>query len=102
MFTPDVVLLHNNMRSHTNAAACPLALLDPFSWELFDRIPYSSDLTPSDYHLFFYLKNWLGSQCFNNNELMDGVKKRLSSQVVDFFDTGIKTYSPIQVLQFRR
>jgi hypothetical protein len=24
----------------------------------------------SDYHLFTYLKNWLGSQCLNNNELM--------------------------------
>jgi hypothetical protein len=35
----------------------------------------ASDLVPSDYSPFIYLKNWLGSQSFNNNEeLMEGVK----------------------------
>jgi hypothetical protein len=38
----------------------------------------------------------LGSQRFNNNEeFMEGVKTWLSSQAADFFDTGIKTYSPV-------
>jgi hypothetical protein len=47
----------------------------PFNWELFDRPPYSPDLALSDHHLFTYLKNWLGAQCFSNNEeLMEGVK----------------------------
>jgi hypothetical protein len=33
----------------------------------------------------------LGSQHFNNNEeLMEGVKTWLSSQVTDFFDTSIQ------------
>jgi hypothetical protein len=66
---------------------------------------YSPDLAPSDYHLFTYLKNWLGSQLFNNNEeLMEGVKMWLSSMAADFFNTGIqKTFSPIrQVPQFKR
>jgi hypothetical protein len=37
------------------------------------------------------MKKWSGSQSFNNNEeLMDGVKTWLSSQVADFFDTGIQ------------
>jgi hypothetical protein len=45
----------------------------------------------SNYHLLTYLKNWLRSQCFNNNEEMDAVKTLLSSQVADFFDTGIQT-----------
>jgi hypothetical protein len=35
---------------------------------LFDHPPYNPDLTPSDYHLFTYLKNWLWSQSFDNNE----------------------------------
>jgi hypothetical protein len=62
---------------------------------LFDRPPYSSDLAPSNYHLFTYLKNWLGSQCFNNNkEQMEGVKTWLSSQAADFFDTGIQKLIP--------
>jgi hypothetical protein len=52
--------------------------------------PYSPDLDPSDYHLFTYLKNWLGSQSLNNNvELVEG-----SSQAADFFDTGIQKLIP--------
>jgi hypothetical protein len=63
------VLLHDNACLYTDA--CTRALLEHFSWELFD-------------HLFTHLKNWLRSQCFRNNEkLMEGVKTWLSSQVVD-------------------
>jgi hypothetical protein len=66
-------------------------LLEHFNWELFDNPPYSPDLSPSGYHLFTYLKNWLGLQSFNNNEeLMEGVKMWLSLQAADFFDTGIQ------------
>jgi histone-lysine N-methyltransferase SETMAR len=68
----SVVLLHDNVCPHT--AAHTLALLKHFNWELFDHSPYSPDLTPSDYYLFIYLKNCLGSQHFDNNELMESVK----------------------------
>jgi hypothetical protein len=67
------------------------SLLEHFNWALFDHLPYSPDLPRNDYHLLTYLKNWLGSQRFNNNEeLMEGVKTWLSSQAADFFDTGIQ------------
>jgi histone-lysine N-methyltransferase SETMAR len=74
MLTSGVVLLHDNARPHT--AARTRALLEHFNWEFFDHPPYSSDLAPSDYNLFTrtYLKNWLRSQRFDNNELMEGVK----------------------------
>jgi hypothetical protein len=64
---------------------------------LFDHPPYSPDLAPSDYHLFTctYLKNWLGSQHFCNNEkMMEGVKTWLSSQAADFSDAGIQKIIP--------
>jgi histone-lysine N-methyltransferase SETMAR len=64
MLTFNEALLHDNAWPHT-AAHTP-ALLEHFNWELFDHPPYSPDLTPSDYHLFTYLKKWLRSQCFNN------------------------------------
>jgi hypothetical protein len=55
---------------------------------LFYHPPYSPDLAPRNYHLFTYLKDWLGSQRFNNNEeLTEGVKTWLRSQAADFFDT---------------
>jgi hypothetical protein len=62
-----------------------------FSWELFDHPSYSLDLSPSTYHLFTDLKNWLRSQCFNNNGVMGG---GLTSQAVDFLDTGIQKLTP--------
>jgi transposase len=71
------------------------SLLEHFNWELFDHPPYSPDFAPSDYHLFTHLKYWLRSQCFNNKEeLMEGVKTWLSSQVADFFDISIKKLIP--------
>jgi histone-lysine N-methyltransferase SETMAR len=72
MLTSGLVFRQDNVHLHT--AACSQALLEHFIWELFDHPPYGPDLTPNDYHLFTYLKNWLGSQRFNNNEeLMGGV-----------------------------
>jgi hypothetical protein len=89
MLTSAVVLLHDSARLHT--AACSQALLEHFIWELFDCPSYNPDLAPRDYCLLTYLKNWLGSQRFNNNdEFMDGVKIWLSSQAADFFDTGLQ------------
>jgi hypothetical protein len=66
-----------------------------FNWELFDHPPYSPDLALSYYYLFIYLKNWLGSQCFNKNELMEGVKMWLTPWAADFFDTGIQKLIPL-------
>jgi histone-lysine N-methyltransferase SETMAR len=87
------VLLHDNAHLHT--AACTQALLKHSNWELFDNPPYSPDLAPSDYYLFTYLKKWLQSQCFNNNEMLrESVKTWLSLQALDFFDTGIQKLIP--------
>jgi histone-lysine N-methyltransferase SETMAR len=66
MLISGVVLFHDSARPHT--AADTRAPLEHFNWELFDHFSYSPDLAPSDCHLFTYLKNWLRSQRFNNNE----------------------------------
>jgi transposase len=67
------------------------AVLEHFNWELFDHPPYRPDLAPSEYHLFTYLKNWLRSQRFiNNEELMEGVTTWLG-----FFDTSTKNLFPV-------
>jgi hypothetical protein len=91
MLTHGVVLLCDNARSHT--AARTRALLEYLNWELFD-CPYSHDLATSDYHLFTYLTNWLGSQRFNNNELMEGVKTCVSSQAADLLVTDRQELIP--------
>jgi transposase len=95
MLTPGIVLLHDNACPHTRTAARTRALLEHFNWELFDHTPYSLDLAPRDYHLFTYLKNWLRSQLFKNNEeLMECVQTCLSLQSADFFDTGLIKHIP--------
>jgi histone-lysine N-methyltransferase SETMAR len=55
MLTYGIVLFHDNAWSHTTD--CNWILLEHFNRELFNHPPYSPDLTPSDYHLFAYLKN---------------------------------------------
>jgi transposase len=93
MLTSSVVLLHDNACPHT--AARTRTLVEHFNWELFDHPLYSPDLSLRDYHLFTYLKNWLGSQHFNHiEELMEGVKTWLSSMVAHFIDTGIQNLIP--------
>jgi transposase len=83
------------LRTSTYTAAHTQALLEHFNWELLDCPPYSPHLAPSKYHLFIYLKNWVRSQCFNNNEeLMEVVKMWLSLQLADFFDIGIQKLIP--------
>jgi hypothetical protein len=90
MVTSGVVFLHDNACLHT--AARTRAQLEHFNWELFDDPLSSPDLAQRDYHLFIYLlKNWFGSQCFNNNvELMEGSKTWLSLQLADIFYIGIQ------------
>jgi hypothetical protein len=39
-----------------------------FQLQLPDRTSYSPDIAQRDYHLFTYMKMWLGSQHFKNNE----------------------------------
>jgi hypothetical protein len=95
MLTSGGVLIHENARPHTSTAPRTRALLKHFNWELFDYPSYCAHVVPSDYHLFFYLKNWLGSQCFNNDEeFLEAVKTWLSSQAANFFDTGIQKFIP--------
>jgi hypothetical protein len=112
LLTSGVVLLHANVCLHMSTAARTRALLEYSNWELFDQLPYTPDLALSNYQLFTYLKNWLQSQCLNNNEiLMEGVKMWLRSQAADvtyirkqsafhmfLVHTEAKAFDPINLL----
>jgi transposase len=76
MLTKGIVLLHDNVRSHT--AARTNVLIKLFNWETFDQPLYSPNLAPIYYHLFTRMTVWLATQCFHINAyLMDGVNKWL-------------------------
>ena len=74
-----------NARPHT--ADHTNAFIKLFNWEIFDHLPYSPDLAPSDYQLFTKMKVWLATQCFHaNEELMDGVNNWLHNLAAPFSD----------------
>jgi histone-lysine N-methyltransferase SETMAR len=48
------ILLHDNAKPHT--AEITKQLLQELSYDVLDHPPYSPDLSPTDYHLFFHLE----------------------------------------------
>ncbi|GFV36632.1 HTH_48 domain-containing protein [Trichonephila clavipes] len=77
--------------------ACALDFLeryhkeDLFGWEQIDHPPYSQDFAPSDFHLFRYLKEFLGGKRFDTaDEVKKKVQEWLSSQAADVYDLGIQ------------
>jgi hypothetical protein len=57
--------------------------------------PIGPDLAPSDYHLFFKLKESLAGKTFlDDDEVQDTVMTWLREQAGDFYDAGIKKLIP--------
>ena len=49
-----VLLLHDNAQPHR--AHATVNLLERWGWEILERLPYSPDLAPSNFHLFPIMK----------------------------------------------
>ncbi len=60
-----------------------------FGWEVLQNPPYSSDLAPSDFHLFVPLKKLLGGKCFDSEEVKLAARPWLYAQKTDFYKQGI-------------
>jgi histone-lysine N-methyltransferase SETMAR len=82
------MLLHDNVRPH--AAARKQAMLQEFGWEVFEHPAYSSDLAPSDFHLFPKLKAFLGGKRMEADvEVKETVTAWLNGLAAEFYDEGI-------------
>ena len=83
-------MLHDNTRPHS--AVQTQDLIASFKWEQMDHPPYSTDLSPSDYHLFLHLQMLLGGKRFDDDDdddgLKDAVQKWLTSQAAAFCEEG--------------
>ncbi|GBL88329.1 hypothetical protein AVEN_205211-1 [Araneus ventricosus] len=77
ILTSGVVLIHD--KAHPYNPVVTQQLLGQFKWDVSDHPAYSPDLAPSDYHPFSELKNWLGRQSFQKNEIQRNVKAHLTS-----------------------
>uniref|UniRef100_A0A8R1DLM7 HTH_48 domain-containing protein n=1 Tax=Caenorhabditis japonica TaxID=281687 RepID=A0A8R1DLM7_CAEJA len=73
-----VHLLHDNARPHV--AKATQAKIQALNWDTVPDPPYSSDIAPSDYHLFRSLKLFLKEKRFAKRE-------NLKTAVFDFFDS---------------
>jgi histone-lysine N-methyltransferase SETMAR len=61
-----ILLLYDDVRPHS--AAATVNLLNSWGWEILPHPPYSSDLAPSDFHLFPKMKKHLRGQRYHSNE----------------------------------
>ena len=66
LITKGVLFLQDNTQAHI--AHCTMCTLQQLSWEVLPNPPYSLDLTPSDFHLFGPLKEFLGGQHFSTDD----------------------------------
>ncbi|GFU68642.1 histone-lysine N-methyltransferase SETMAR [Trichonephila clavipes] len=83
------VVAHDNARPHS--AINTQNLIRSFAWEQIDHPPYSPYLAPSYFHLFRYLKEFLGGKrSATADEVKEEVQDWLSSQATDVYDLGIQ------------
>ncbi|GFX92222.1 histone-lysine N-methyltransferase SETMAR [Trichonephila clavipes] len=90
LLTSGVLLLQDNARPHS--AINTQNLIRSFGWEQIDHPPYSQTWRlRSDFHLFRYLKEFLGGKRFDTaDEVKEEVQDWLSSQAADVYDLGIQ------------
>ncbi|GBL72111.1 hypothetical protein AVEN_115119-1 [Araneus ventricosus] len=61
-----------------------------FGWEIFDHLPYSPDIAPSDFHLFLKLKEFPDGERFGSDEeLKNAVTTWLNELAAEEYNMGI-------------
>ena len=84
----QTILLHDNARPHV--AQVIKAALQELKWEVLQHLPYSSDLAPTDYYLFFSLSNHMRGITFDNEEdFKNWLNKFFDTRPKDFWQNGI-------------
>ena len=60
------IFLHSNAQPHFTQPT--LQKLNELDYEVLPHLPYLPDLSPTDYHFFKHLDNFLQRKCFHNQE----------------------------------
>lgn len=77
------------MPDHTSLRSQDLN--DSFGLDVIGHPPYSSDLAPSDFHVFCHLKHEFGGRHFDNDEDEVAVTTWLSEQALNSVRMDFKT-----------
>ncbi|EZA47959.1 Histone-lysine N-methyltransferase SETMAR [Ooceraea biroi] len=82
------ILLHDNARPHT--ARLTVAKLQELELETLRHPPYSPDLSPTDYHFFRNLDNFLVGKFFNSQQAVEtAFRDFIDSRTPGFYSRGI-------------
>ena len=83
-----VILQHDNARPHD--ARSVKTYLETLKWEVLLYSPYSQDVAPSDYHLFWSMVHGLAHQHFRSyEEVKTWIDSWIFSNYASFFRDGI-------------
>ena len=64
--------------------------LNELGYKVLPHPPYSPDLSPTDYHVFKHLDNFLQGKCFQNQqEVENSFQEFVKSQSMNFYAIGI-------------
>ena len=85
-----VILLHDNAPSYT--AKLIKETIEAFGWEILSHAAYSSDLAPSDYHLFASMGHALNSASFLTKMYENVYMTGLAQKSNNFFGVASTNY----------
>jgi histone-lysine N-methyltransferase SETMAR len=80
-------ILHDNARPHVSQIT--LQKLNGLDYETLPRPVYSSDLSPTDYHFFKHLQNFLQEKVLNTQTAQNAFEEFIGSRTSEFYVTGI-------------
>ena len=67
--------------------------LNELGYKVLPHLPYSPDLSPTDYHFFKHLDNFLQGKCFHNQqEAENTLQEFIQPWNMDFYTTGINLF----------
>ena len=81
------ILLHD--KAKLNVAQPMLLKINKFGYEVLPHPRYSPDLSPTDYHFFKDLNNFLQAKCFCNSRRQEMLSKSFTNWSTDFYATRI-------------
>jgi len=84
-----VIFLQDNVKPQT--AKISRERISELGRELLPHPPYSPDISPTDYHLFLALDNFMRHKQFKTRvEVTSAVRQFFDSKFVDFYKNGIQ------------
>lgn len=82
------IILQDNAKPHTSKIT--LKKFADMGFEILPHPAYSPDISPTDYHLFRSMSNYLAGKKFGSlADLKNGILEFLESKDPDFFESGI-------------